>query len=120
MAAPAFGTSRGTAWARWSPDGAHSCSLLIMLKYKYFSSRGTSRGTAFPAGARAPAGPGVAPPMVVRLFIHLVRLCGIISATAVPRLRSMTSCHFVNDRVNERTVVDAGRWHVRCKGWIWA
>ena len=64
VATPAFGTSRGTAGARWSRDGAHSGSLLIMLKYQYFSSL----CTAFPAGACAPDGPGIAPPM---LYTHV-------------------------------------------------
>ena len=67
MAAPALWASRGTAGARWSRDGAHSGSLLIMLKYQYLSSRGTSRGTTFPAGARAPADSGVTPPMLKSL-----------------------------------------------------
>ena len=45
VAAPAFGTSRGTARARWSRDGAHSRIVVKMIKYQYFSSR----GTAFPS-----------------------------------------------------------------------
>ena len=75
VAAPAFGTSRGTAGAGWSRDGAHSGSLLIMLKYQFFSSRGTSWGTAFPAGARAPTGPGVERLCVngVQQHLHLIK-----------------------------------------------
>ena len=50
------GHSRGTMVSIWGNSG----SLLIMLKYSYFSSRGTSRGTEFSAEARAQAGPGAA------------------------------------------------------------
>ena len=53
--------SRGTM----NLEMRHSGSLLIMSKKLYFSSRGTSRGPAFPAGARAPDCPGVAPPIHV-------------------------------------------------------
>ena len=69
----------GQAGAQPGHDGLETGHTLvayrIMLKYKFFSSRGTSRGTAFPAGARAPAGPGVAPPMrVLEVFIQLLGL----------------------------------------------
>ena len=66
-AAPAYGTSQGTAGAPWAQYGAHYNLLHVNNDYSdIFPSRGTSRGTAFSAGACAPAGPGVAPPLAGR------------------------------------------------------